>query len=137
MARSTIAGQPAMPRAGAFDASTYRDLLDILGAGNAQVLTGTTDAISFPGITILNSATLDACTLAAPLAGAQPAGDDGKQIELIDATGKLHTITTPTNGIIGGKHLLTWNGTIGSNITLQAWNGAWVPMGTPNGVTIS
>ena len=137
MARSTSAGVPAITQAGAWSAGAAREMMDVMGNGNAQVLSGTTDAISFPGTTMLNSTVLDVCTLVLPNPGPQPLGDDGKQIEVIDVSGKLHTITTPTNGINGSKHILTWNGTAGSNVTLQAWNGSWWTVSTPNGVTIT
>ena len=137
MARSTSAGVPAITQAGAWSGSAARELMNVMGGGDAQVLTGTIDAISFPGTTILNGPVLNACTLATPIPGPQPLGDDGKQIEVIDASGKLHTITTAANGINGSKHIATWNGTAGSNISLQAWNGSWWTVSTPNGVTIT
>ena len=65
------------------------------------------------------------------MAGAQPIGDDGKTVEIYDASGKTHTITTPVNGIVGSKKTLTWSGTAGANITKQAWNGVWLIQGTP------
>ena len=137
MARSTSAGVPAITQAGSWSAGAARELLNVIGAGDPVVLTGTIDTISFPGTTILNCPVLDACLLALPLPGPQPLGDDGKQIEVIDVSGKLHTITTPANGINGSKHIATWNGTAGSNITLQAWNGSWWTVSTPSGVTLT
>jgi len=47
------------------------------------------------------------------------------------------TVTIAANAIINSKHLLTWNGTKGSKITLQALGGVWVPVGTASGVTVS
>jgi hypothetical protein len=137
MARSTAAGVPAITRAGSYDASAAKEIQDITGQGSAQVLTGANDPISFPGTTIINSPGVDACTLVAPLPGPQPFGDDGKQIELFAATAFAHTVTAPTNAINVTKHLLTFTAAIGSNVGLQAWNGTWIVLGTPNGVTVS
>jgi len=141
MAQSTVGGQPDMIRQGAFDASAIQEFQGALAEGQAAVLTGATDQVPFPGLVILNGANADAATLAAPVAGAQgpgsAAGDDGKTIRIIDASGKAHTVTTPSNKIANSKHVLTWNGTIGSNVELEAWNGVWYPIGTPNGVTIT
>lgn len=137
MSRSIAPGQPAQARFGSFDQAAYQELIDALGAGNAQVLTGSTDTISFPGTTILNAPGIDNCALAKPIAGPQPTGDDGKTVELIAASGFAHVITTPANGINGSKHILTWTAGAGNNVTLQAWNGSWYTTGTPNGVTIT
>lgn len=137
MARSIFPGQPALAHFGSLDQGAYQDILDILGAGNAQVLTGSADAIAFPGTVILNSAGIDLCTLAKPIAGPQPFGDDGKTVELIAATANAHVVTTPANGVNGSKHIITWTGAAGNNITLQAWNGSWYTVGTPNGVAIT
>lgn len=138
MARATIGGQQAVTHQGCFDTGAVREVMDVLGAGNAQVLTGTADAISFPGTVVINnSASADACTLALPVPGPQPQGDDGKSIEIWSATNKAHTVTTPANGINMVKSLITFSSAIGNNIQLQAWNGQWMVMGTEKGVTLS
>ena len=135
---SKVAGQPTIAHYGSFDRDAAKDLQDSLAQGEPTALTGTVDAIPFPGIVKLNGGSADAATLAAPIAGPQPyVGDDGKTVTIIDTSGKAHTVTTPTNAIINSKHVLTFNGTIGSTITLQAVGGVWVPIGTPNGVTIT
>lgn len=137
MARSATAGQPSMFRSGAYESTAAKEIRDVLCSGDEVVLTGTADPITFPGITQLNSSSADACTLATPIAGSQPAGDDGKSIFIYDNSGHAHTVTTASNAIINSHHVLTWNGTVGSNIELVAVNGLWVPVGTPSGVTIS
>ena len=63
-------------------------------------------------------------------------GGDGTTIFIVDTSGKAHTITTPANKIIGNKHSCTFNGTIGSNITLRAMSGLWVVKST-SGVTVT
>jgi hypothetical protein len=137
MSNSTAGGQSGIRYQGSLDASAIQDIQDSLAQGQATVLTGTVDAVPFPGIIKLNGGSADAATLAAPIAGPQPVGDDGKTVTIVDTSGKAHTVTTPTNKIINSKRILTWNGTIGSNITLAAIGGVWVPIGTPNGVTIT
>jgi hypothetical protein len=135
--RSVSAGTPFVPHHGCYDASVAKEFCDVIGQGTAAVLTSSNDAVSFPGSTIINSPGVDNCTLAAPLPGPQPLGDDGKQIVLYSATANAHTVTAPTNAINFSKHLLTFTANIGSNIGLQAWNGTWIVIGTPNGVTVS
>jgi len=135
--RSTAAGVQAITRAGSYDQGAARELLDVIGCGTPQVLTGTADAISFPGTVIINSPSADACTLALPIAGAQPSGDDGKVCEIFVATAFAHTVTTPANGVNLTKHIITFSATVGNNVIMQAWNGTWIVMGTEKGVTFS
>lgn len=137
MTVATSGGQASVTHLGALDASAVQDLQDTECAGRQTILTGAADAIPFPGTVQLNAGSADACTLATPVAGPQPVGDDGKTIFVYDNSGKAHTITTAANKIINSKHVATFNGTIGSNIMLQAQGGIWVPMGTPSGVTLT
>jgi hypothetical protein len=112
--------------------------MDVIGNGSAQVLTGTADAISFPGTVIINSPSANACTLAAPLPGPQPMGDDGKTVEIFIATAFLHTVTAPSNAINLTKHLLSWSpAAVGGNVVMQAWAGSWLVFGTEKGCTIT
>jgi hypothetical protein len=136
MARSPIAGAPAIIRAGAYDASASKEMQEVTCNGKFVVLTGTADPLPFPGNVQVNAAGVDAMTLATPLAGEQPAGDDGKTIFIVDLNGAAHTITTTANKIINSKHIATFNGTIGSNCILMAMGGVWVPIALA-GVTIS
>lgn len=122
---------------GSFDADAVRDILQSMGL-LPKVYTGVAEALTFPGLAILNAAVAEACTLPTPVAGDQAAGgDDGKLLNIQDASGKAHTVTTAANKIINAKHILTWNATLGSNITLIAWNGLWYVVGTANGVAIT
>jgi hypothetical protein len=136
MAKSPVAGQPAITRAGCYDSDAAKQMQDVTCNGTFTVLAGATDPVPFPGNVQLNAASADACTLATPIAGQQPAGDDGKTIFLVDSSGKAHTVTTAANAIINSKHILTWNGTIGSNCLLMAMGGVWVPVAV-SGVTVS
>lgn len=137
MTTATSGGQASVTHIGALDASAVQDLQDTECAGRRTVLTGAADAMPFPGTVEIASSGVDAIVLATPVAGPQPAGDDGKTIFVYDSGGHAHTITTAANKIINSKHIGTFNGTIGSNITLQAQNGLWVPMGTPSGVALT
>lgn len=134
--RSATPGQPAIIRAGAYDFTASKEMQDVTCNGNVVTLTGTADALQFPGLTEVNAAGVDAMTLATPVAGAQPLGDDGKTVIVVDLNGAAHTITTAANKIINSKHIATFNGTIGSNVTLVAMGGIWVPIALA-GVTIS
>jgi hypothetical protein len=135
MANSTVAGQLAIPHSGS-DPDLTADFQDTQCQGKFTALRGTTDAIPFPGNIVVNSAGVNAMTLATPLAGPQPRGDDGKSIFVVAGNAAAHTITTATNGIINSKHLCTWTAAIGNCIELRAYNGTWVPVAS-TGVTIT
>ena len=137
MARSVTAGQPALTFAGSYDATAAKQMQDVVCQGVFVVLSGTADPIPFPGNVVLNAGSADSCTLATPVAGQQPAGDDGKTLFVVDNSGKAHTITTASNIISPSHHIATFNGTVGSCIELRAWNGLWYPTGTPLGVALS
>lgn len=120
-----------------------------------EILTGTTDAIvggggslsslssvgnppavPISGISFINSSGVDACTLAAPVAGdPSQGGNDGLTISIVDLGGHAHTITTPANKINGNKHVATFPGTVGAQIQFRAWNGVWYTDG--GGTTLS
>lgn len=107
----------------------------IIKAGLQEKVTnasGSTDAIGFPGATYITTAGVDATTLATPTAGT----DDGKRILVVDTGGHAHTITAAANVIVPSHHLVTFNGTVGSWIELEAFNALWYPLGN-SGVTIS
>ncbi len=146
---------------GALVSSTSPDFDDVLGqASNLptqyEVLTGTTDVITggagvlmqppgstnqtttpIVGTSFIETAGVDAATLAAPAAGAPSAGgNDGLEITIVDNSGHAHTVTAPANAITPAHHLVTFNGTQGSFVTLLARNGKWIPTAS-SGVTIS
>lgn len=142
-------------------ASTSPDADSVLGASSNlpfqfEVLTGTTDVItggggsltlppglsantSTPicGTSFIETAGVDATTLATPVAGAPSAGgNDGLEITIIDNSGHAHTVTCSAGVITPSHHLITFNGTQGSFVTLVARNGKWLPVQS-SGVTIS
>jgi len=134
--RSPAAGTQTIVRAGSFDAASALELQSVFCQGHILYLTGSADPLPFPGAVGMNGSGVDAMTLATPLAGDQPSGDDGKEILVIDLVGQAHTITTASNKIINSKHIATFNGTIGSYIRMIAFNGLWIPVAL-GGVTIS
>jgi hypothetical protein len=138
---STATSQPLIP-------STSPDNDTVLGEAENlraqfEVLTGTTDAIQggggslanlpaaggavpITGKSLINTAGVDACTLATPVAGPPAAGgNDGLEIKIVDLGGHAHTITTAANKINGNHHILTFPGTVGADVTLVAYNGVW------------
>ena len=137
MAHSPIAGQPAITVAGCYDASAAKQMQNVTCEGAFVSLTGSADPMPFPGNVSLDGTGVDATTLATPLAGEQPAGDDGKTIFVVDTGGHAHTITTAANKISPSHDTATFGGTVGSNVTLRARNGVWYLVGTALGVTFS
>lgn len=136
MSRSATPGQPVVIRAGCYDYSASKEMQQITCNGSVVILSGTSDALQYPGNTQIQAAGVDAMTLASPLSGEQPIGDDGKTLFLVDLNGAAHTVTAATNKIAPSHHLLTFNGTIGSNVTLRAISGLWVVVAS-TGVTAS
>jgi hypothetical protein len=141
--------------------SNSPDADTVVGAGanlpaQFEILTGTTDVItggggSLPivagdgtspnvpicGTSFIETAAVDATTLAAPVAGAPSAGgNDGLQITIVDNSGHAHTVTCPANAITPAHHLVTFGGTQGAFVILVARNGKWIPLGQ-SGVTIT
>lgn len=101
-------------------------------------LSGSADAITVAaGSYYVTSSGVDAMTLAQPTAGLPSAGgNDGQQLTIVDVGGHAHTITCATNGIVPSHHLLTFGGTAGSFVTLEAYNAKWYVLAS-SGVTAS
>jgi hypothetical protein len=109
------------------------------GGGSLNLPAGLSAATSVPicGTSFIETSGVDACTLATPVAGAPSAGgNDGLEITIIDNSGHAHTVTATANKITPSHHLITFNGTQGSFVTLVARNGFWIPV-QQSGVTIS
>lgn len=127
--------------------STSPDASTVIGQGENlrvqfEVLTGTSDVIQggggslsalpnqpatpVAGTSFINSAGVNATTLATPVAGDPAAGgNDGLTIEIIDIGGHAHTVTTAANKINGNHHILTFPGTVGARVQLKAFGGVW------------
>jgi hypothetical protein len=101
-----------------------------------QTASGSADAITFPGSVFVTTAGVDAMALATPTAGGPGTGNDGDILRITDAGGHAHTVTAASNKIVPSHHLITFNGTVGSWIELQAFGGLWYPKAN-SGVTIS
>ena len=93
----------------------------------ATNLSGSTDPIVFPGSNFITTAGVDATTLATPTAGPAGTGDDGMIVRIFDAGGHAHTVTTAANKIVPAHSLITFGGTAGSYIELEAFGGLWYP----------
>jgi hypothetical protein len=93
---------------------------------------GTTDALPLIGSAFITTAGVDATTLATPTVTT----DDGKTLTVVDTTGHAHTITTASGKIVPAHSVVTFNGTVGSFVTLRAFQGLWYPLAS-NGVTFS
>ena len=88
------------------------------------------------GTVMITKASAAALTLALPIPGSGPNGDDGKTLEIVDTTGQAHTVTTPTNGLNGADHVATYGGAVPDNIRLKAYSGVWYVQGSV-GITLS
>lgn len=115
---------------------------------NPVVAPGATDALPVTDADVfVTTAGVNAMTLATPKPGFYPAGtavmqsigdprDDGKRLLIVDAGGHAHTITTAAGKIVPAHHILTFGGTAGSWVRLEAFNGLWYIIGSL-GVTAS
>lgn len=113
--------------------------LNALDNAHSILATGTAGAIPITSTIriFLTGASLQAMTLATPVAGLPSAGgNDGMVITVVDTTGKAHTITTAANKINTNKLTATFGGTIGQFITLNAYNGIWY-VSASSGITLS
>lgn len=124
-------------RQGALSEDAIQDILTAVSNGAVKHYTDSAEVLDFPGIAVIDATGVDALTLATPVAGPQPVGDDGKMIIVYDSGGHAHTITTAANIIVPSHHLLTFGGTAGSNVVLQAVAGLWYVVGTSLGVVAS
>lgn len=97
-----------------------------------QTASGASDALTFPGSVFITTAGVDATTLATPTVTT----DDGKKITVFDVGGHAHTITTAANKIVPAHSLVTFGGTAGSWVELEAYQGLWYPKAS-SGVVIS
>lgn len=88
------------------------------------------------GRVIVKKASACALTLAAPTAGLPSAGgDDGKRLTIVAGTAAAHTITNSSPGFNNGgasKDVATLGGAIGDGLTLIAYNGEWLVVGSVN-----
>lgn len=123
------------PTSGAASNPTFRALVPADIPVSVNTLSGSTDAVTFTVYRqdfFVTTAGIDAMTLATPVATT----DDGKRIRVFDAGGHAHTITAAANKIVPSHHLITFGGTAGSWVELEAYQGLWYPVSN-SGVTIS
>lgn len=106
------------------------------GGGKLSALSAAGTAVPISGKSLINTAGVNATTLASPVAGDPAAGgNDGLTIEIQDLSGHAHTVTAAANKINGNHHIVTFPGTVGAKIQLTAWNGVWYSDG--GGTTLS
>lgn len=104
---------------------------------NPIILSGATDALTFPGVAVITTAGVDATTLGTPAAGQPGAGGiDGLYMWVISATANAHTVTTAAGKINGNLHVATFGAAAGNHIVLVASGGIWY-MVAQKGVTLS
>lgn len=116
-----------------FNVTDLSTLPKAVSRGSSTVKLGASGAITIKsGVAFITDASAAALTLAAPIAGV----DDGKQLVLIDTTGQAHTVTTPSNGINGNKHIATYGGTVADLIAFRAYQGVWY-VEYSTGITLS
>jgi len=90
------------------------------------------------GTAILKAGSAAAMTLPAPIAGLPGAGGhDGMRLAIVAEDAFAYTVTGPANSINGAKHIATWTAAVGNSIELLADNGAWLTVGTPQGVALT
>jgi hypothetical protein len=107
-----------------------------------QVISATSGTIaSVSGTVILTAATAGAYTLGAPIAGpASQGGQDGSELLLISVNSAAHTVTTPANAVVGGKHIITFSTTgslANTQLSLVAAGGVWYIANAVNAATLS
>jgi hypothetical protein len=96
------------------------------GGGSLSALPAAGAAVPVSGKSLINTAGVNATTLATPVAGDPAAGgNDGLTIEIVSLTANAHTVTTAANKINGNKHIATFPATVGTRIVLVAYNGVW------------
>lgn len=136
-----ITGTQSVTSFGAFTPVTYNQLAEMLPELSSFGLTGTTDAIP-PHVSCtytVNTAAVDAMTLAAPTAGNQDAGgDSGRVIVIVSGTNFAHTLTA--TGLLGtgtaSVNLATFAAFSGAGLTLRAHKGKWLVLASV-GITFS
>lgn len=102
------------------------------------ILSGTADALTFPGLAIITTAAAaDLTTLGTPVAGSPGTGGiDGLYIWVVSTTAFAHTVTTAANKINGSLHIATFGAQAGNMLVLVASGGIWYVVAS-KGVTLS
>lgn len=88
------------------------------------------------GTVYITKGSAAALTLAAPTPGV----DDDARLAIISTTAFAHTVTQTTPGFNAGStasDIATFGTAIGNSIELKAYNGVWLTLGTPRGVTLA
>ncbi len=100
-------------------------------------VSGSADALPLEGTVLVNTAGVDALTLASPTSGAiANGGDDGRVLRIKSNTANAHTITVAANKFNGDTHIATMSGAVTNFIELIAIGGVWHVLAS-SGITLS
>lgn len=125
---------------GSFTQMTFAQLASMLPELSSYTANGSADALPnhISGTIVVETAGVDAMTLAAPTVGAQPGGDSGRVITIISNTANAHTITA--TGLLktgsANVNVATFAAFAGASLTLRASAGLWYVLAS-NAITFS
>jgi hypothetical protein len=125
---------------GSFDGGVQGDIIqcDPFQSSFITVLSGSADAVNPYNANgnnyIVNTAGVDAMTLAAPISGT----DDNLTVAIYSNTANAHTLTSTGNIQSGaaGTGVLTFAAHAGAGVVLRAYQGKWQIIGA-NGITVT
>lgn len=126
---------------GSFTADDVLQLAKMLPELSSYTATGSADALPnhISGTVVVETAGVDAMTLAAPTSGTQAAGgDSGRVLVIISNTANAHTITATGLFKTGSAsvNVATFAAFAGASLTLRASAGLWYVLAS-NAVTFS
>jgi hypothetical protein len=109
------------------------------------VLDGLTSHVAIPVdegefIVLTHASSPGAYTLAAPVPGNLPAGDDGKELYIMNGSAVANVVTvSPVTGVVGGTYgtITFTSAAIGDGIVLKAYNGKWYVKSEVGTITIA
>lgn len=126
---------------GSFTADSFLQLASMLPELSSYTATGSADALPnhVSGTIVVETAGVDAMTLAAPRVGAQQnGGDSGRVITIISNSANAHTITA--TGLLktgsASVNVATFAAFAGASLTLRASAGLWYVLAS-NAITFS
>lgn len=126
---------------GSFTVFTFQQLAQMLPELQAFTADGTADALPqhVSGTIIVETAGVNAMTLAAPISGSQVnGGDSGRVITIISNSANAHTITA--TGLLktgsANVNVATFAAFAGASLTLRASAGLWYVLAS-NQITFS
>jgi hypothetical protein len=125
---------------GSFTQATFLQLAQMLAELSSYTANGSADALPnhISGTVVVETAGVNAMTLAAPTVGAQPGGDSGRILVIVSNTANAHTITA--TGLLktgsANVNVATFAAFAGASLTLRASAGLWYVLAS-NAITFS